>query len=257
MPKVQVRTVDRAAQCASSGSASGGTALDYFAGNAPLHLRVQHLEAASSIAIEAGDHDTIAYVWKGEVVSSDRPLEADSCVIVRRGGKAEVTAAGAGATLLLFASRDETSAAADDALVYLLPSHRVPRRPSLRGTPVKGALYADSLSVGTSLWLHQNEFPADFEVGLHSHSEDEIIFVTAGSIILGRRDYGPGTALAIGADTIYGFHAGESGLTFVNFRANSPTITHANSEHSTDEGAFWRGATGIPLYIQHQQARMA
>ena len=38
------------------------------------------------------------------------------------------------------------------------------------------------------------------------------MFVTAGAIRLGNRLYGPGTALAIAAGTVYGFEAAATGL---------------------------------------------
>jgi quercetin dioxygenase-like cupin family protein len=56
------------------------------------------------------------------------------------------------------------------------------------------------------------------DVHPHAHSEDEIIVVTAGEIHVGRRVLGPGAAVYVEQETLYGFRAGPDGCTFLNFR---------------------------------------
>jgi hypothetical protein len=90
---------------------------------------------------------------------------------------------------------------------------------------------------------------ADKETAVHSHSEDEVIFVHTGSIRLGNKIYGPGTALAIAADTKYGFFSGPDGLGFVNFRGTSPTYTSGDGKTVMDEADLWRGLLGAPEYL--------
>lgn len=90
---------------------------------------------------------------------------------------------------------------------------------------------------------------ADRENVLHSHSEDEVIFVRAGSVRLGNRLYAPGTALAIAANTVYGFFSGPDGLSFVNFRGTSPTYKTADGSMVLDEAELWRNAVGRPDYL--------
>jgi hypothetical protein len=113
-------------------------------------------------------------------------------------------------------------------------------------------LHADSQCPTCRVWLHENRFAADSETGLHSHSEDEVIFVTAGAIRLGRAVYDAGVALAVPADTRYGFHAGPEGLSFVNFRGRSPTYTAADGSMVVDEAKLWRDRVGRPDYLAPQ-----
>jgi hypothetical protein len=106
------------------------------------------------------------------------------------------------------------------------------------------------------VWLHENSFSGspegariDAEAGIHSHTEDEIIFVTDGDIRLGSKLYGSGTALAIAANTFYGFTAGPNGLKFVNFRASAPGAIAFRDRDSMDERSYWSSRLPRPVYI--------
>jgi hypothetical protein len=88
------------------------------------------------------------------------------------------------------------------------------------------------------------------EKGVHSHSEDEIIFVTKGAMRLGTRLYGPGSAIAIPAETFYSFGVGPEGLSFVNFRAARPADIKFKTGGSWDEVAYWRDNVGRPQYLE-------
>jgi uncharacterized cupin superfamily protein len=81
----------------------------------------------------------------------------------------------------------------------------------------------------TELYLHQNVTPPDFVVDVHAHEADEIIYVIAGELHLGARVLTPGASVYIPADTLYGFHAGPSGLSFLNFRATRDN-SHVSKE---------------------------
>ena len=85
------------------------------------------------------------------------------------------------------------------------------------------------------LWLHGNHFQEGAEVALHSHSEDEIILVLGGEILLGSRPYGADTAVAVAKDTVYGFKAGKGGMKMVNFRVGVPTATSAKTGATMNE----------------------
>lgn len=84
---------------------------------------------------------------------------------------------------------------------------------------------------------------------MHSHSEDEIIFVAAGAMRLGHMLVGPGTAIAIAADTLYSFTPGPEGLSFVNFRAAMPGDIRFAHGASMSETRFWRERVGRPDYL--------
>jgi hypothetical protein len=111
------------------------------------------------------------------------------------------------------------------------------------------ALHADSQCPTCSSWLHENEYASeDVETVLHSHSEDEVMFVTAGTMRVGNRYFGPGTALAVRANVKYGFFSGPGGLSFVNFRNAAPTYRTADGSVMLDEAELWRNLCGEPRY---------
>jgi quercetin dioxygenase-like cupin family protein len=72
---------------------------------------------------------------------------------------------------------------------------------------------------GTDGSLHLTEYKylpnANFD--LHAHDLAEIIYVLEGSMIFGNREIGPGSSVYIGADTLYGFAAGDQGLRILIF----------------------------------------
>jgi quercetin dioxygenase-like cupin family protein len=106
-----------------------------------------------------------------------------------------------------------------------------PSRASDRMTEEQLARHGD----GEARSLRRNFFPVDgealqlFEIALepdadvapHAHTASEIIFVTQGELRLGSQVAGPGSAIYIEAETLYGFRAGPAGATFLNFRADS------------------------------------
>jgi quercetin dioxygenase-like cupin family protein len=55
----------------------------------------------------------------------------------------------------------------------------------------------------------------------HSHSQDELIHVVSGAIVLGRQRVEPGDTLAIAAGARYGFRGDEHGFVFVNYRRDA------------------------------------
>jgi hypothetical protein len=118
-------------------------------------------------------------------------------------------------------------------------------------------MHADSGCPTCEVWLHENHFPGrttpmtpeEEKRGVHSHSEDEIIFVVDGEIKLGNRLYGPGTAVAIAADTLYSFTTGPEGLSFINFRAGTPgDIRFANGTAISETG-YWKDKQLKPEYV--------
>jgi quercetin dioxygenase-like cupin family protein len=71
----------------------------------------------------------------------------------------------------------------------------------------------------------------------HAHSEDEIIYVLEGDIVFGNRSFPAGTAIYVPANTLYGFHAGEQGLRFLNFGPRSDTAYLFKDEFLAQRGA--------------------
>lgn len=253
MPKVRLVTYDSAPLIETLGRGRRQIrSRTYFdTAKDPLHLSVHHLDAGATLVMSHVATDSMAYVWKGIASVQGVRLEERSSLIVEQDASIEIEAVDGEATLLLFSPRDQARSGDTERNIHLLPRDRVPRNRDLGGQGMAGgALHADASAGACHLWMHENDFyTGGRELAVHSHSEDEIIFVRDGGIRLGNRLYGPGAALAIAAHTKYGFHVGPDGLGFVNFRAASPTFMAGDGSHSMDEGAFWRSEAGVPDYI--------
>lgn len=235
----------------------GGAAVcsAYFDGERDrLHLHRIDVKPEDGVKLSARNVDIVSYVWMGGIEARHVELPAGSSLVVERGGTVDLRATGQGATILIFAA-GRSDGADRPAAVHLLPAADAPRSDRLGGAAgVVGVMHADSDCPTCRVWLHENIFPAghgtggDEEAGVHSHSEDEIIFVTAGEMSLGHKLYGPGTALAIAADTLYSFSPGPSGLSFVNFRASRPGQIKFADGSTIDEPQYWRDRLPRPVY---------
>lgn len=254
MAKVSVMTPEKACAVASpDGSAGEIETLAYYDGNGdPIHMHMHHLKPDAEITVEGHPTDQLIYVWKGWASAGGVKLDERSSMIVEYRASERVTAGSDGAVVLAFHLKDRPSQPRPGGHVHLLPFESVPRTKSLSGSgKAGGALHADAGCPTCEIWLHENDFyQPDDETGLHSHSEDEIIFVRDGAIRLGNKLYGPGTALAIAANAKYAFRTGPDGLSFVNFRGASPTYTSADGSHVLDEAKFWRSELGPPQYLE-------
>jgi hypothetical protein len=254
MAKVQFVTPDRAARIAAP--ACGGGRIQsraYFNKEAdPLHLQVHELTADTVLNVRSPRTDTLVYVWMGAVTVQGVRLAERSSLIVERGASAEMSAIDSGATLLFFTPKKQRPGERTAPRLRLLPRERVPCNRDLAGQGLAGgALHADASPGSCHLWLHENDFYVGGNpVAVHSHTEDEIIFVREGELRVGNRAYGPGAALAIAANTKYGFQVGPAGLSFVNFRASAPTYKSSDGTQSMDEAEFWRSQTGPPEYLE-------
>lgn len=247
MAKVAIRTLDEA----ESGTESGVTCRTFFGYDEPLHLRCYEIGQGESVKLEAGSAELSFFVWKGSAEAGGAKLDEQASGVIEPGASLEITGRDGGASVLVFNQREEDAASQGHGRVLLLPADRVPRTFAMGGNEgVGGALHADAHDPTPNVWLHENEFKTpDNETVLHSHSEDEIIFVRKGAIRLGNKLYPEGTALFIAADTKYGFHSGPEGLCFVNFRVSSPTYTSADGSMVLDEAELWIGMVGRPDYV--------
>jgi hypothetical protein len=203
--------------------------------------------------------DCVAYVWRGAIEAGGWEMGQGSSLVVEHGKTLTVNGGDVPAELLTFHAAHPPASQRAGGNVHLLPTERVPRLADLGGSPlaVGGGMHADSGCLTCEVWLHENHFPGDRpqltpeeeKRGVHSHSEDEIIFVIAGEIRLGNKLYGPGTAVAIAADTLYSFTTGPAGLSFINFRAATPgDIQFANGAAISETG-YWRERGLKPEYV--------
>lgn len=260
MPKVSVVTREKAHGVSQpAGYAGLADALAYYDDEkSPLHLHLHRIAPGEVLRIGPMPTDCVAYVWHGAVEAGGWAMAKGSSLIVEHGETLEVTGGAEPAELLTFHAAHEPAEARAGGHVHLLPSERVPRLADLgSGSSVGGGMHADSGCPTCEVWLHENHFPGraapmtpdEEKRGVHSHSEDEIIFVIDGEIRLGNKLYGPGTAVAIAADTLYSFTTGPKGLSFINFRAGTPgDIQFANGPAISETG-YWKDKQLTPEYV--------
>jgi hypothetical protein len=258
--RISIGTPDKASPVSSPpGMASSADCSAYFDRESdPLHLYQHRLEPSGALHIGPMDCDCVGYVWEGSVTAGNATLPKGSSLVIEHGAEMDLTAGASGAVVLTFAKREPPEDQRAGGHVHLLPDDRVPRSaPEPGAGGASGGLHADALCPTCEVWLHEYTAPGmsdedALEVadrGVHSHSEDEIIFVTCGSMRLGTKLYGPGTALAIAADTMYSFTPGPDGLSFINFRAGHPEAFRMKNGQTFDEAGYWRERVSAPVYL--------
>jgi hypothetical protein len=245
MARIAIRSIDEAAPgpMPPGFALEGGEAFPVLSGGTvPIPLYRFSLDRGGTLQVYDAGGGTALYVRSGEVVVGDVAAVAGSSVIVEHRASATIAAREASELICFMIGEpnlDEITRAG--GRIHVLPADSVPRCRDFDGQGrVGGALFADSNCPTCEMWLHETMLqPGGHETPVHSHDEDEVIVVIGGEIILGRRGYGPGTAIAIARDTMYGFRSGEQGLDFINFRPRSPVYVPANkSRAAIDERDF-------------------
>ncbi len=62
------------------------------------------------------------------------------------------------------------------------------------------------------------EFAPGYMLPRHSHSSDCLYYIVEGSIVMGRRELGPGDGFFLPAEQPYAYHAGPDGVKLLEFR---------------------------------------
>ena len=218
-------------------------------GGLSLHLWHYDLQPGAEIRFDKPDHSHLVYVWQGEVKAGDEPAGFDDAIIVERHGEVAVEAVGGRVRLLHFYSPVPSPKDARSKRQVIVRRKKELARhvhPQTRLT-----LYADASSDSCDIWFHSGESPDgmfDFVDAPHSHSVDEIIFVVSGSMLVGPRRVGAGTAFAVAADTVYSFVVKEEGLHFINFRASESFVSLVrNGQRGTDQNSEREFITSLPV----------
>ncbi len=251
MPKIAIRTLGDAGPSGSA-SGSGIETRAYFEENrAPIHLHRHRMCEGAHLTVRGESSDCLIYVLDGSANADGSVLRARSSAIVEMGGQLGVQACAGGSTLLVFSATRRAEGRESRGLVHLLPTEAVPRTAAFFDTEgVAAGIHADAQCPSCCVWLHEQGYSeGDKNTPVHSHSEDEIIYVIGGSIRLGNRLYGPGTALFVAANAKYGFNTGPDGLEFINFRGSSPSFTSGDGATVLDEAKLWRSGLAAPSYI--------
>ena len=94
------------------------------------------------------------------------------------------------------------------------------------------------------LQLFEARIAPNEEISLHAHIADEIIYILAGELQIGRKRRRPGASVFVAGETLYGFRSGPSGVRFLNFRGRGNTsfitreeylASHASGARSTSD----------------------
>jgi hypothetical protein len=75
----------------------------------------------------------------------------------------------------------------------------------------------------------------------HTHTQDELIFVVGGSVVVAGVEHGPGSCLAVPANLRYSLTSGPEGNAFLNYRRDVSVQGYAPGEPTELEGALARG----------------
>ena len=75
----------------------------------------------------------------------------------------------------------------------------------------------------------------------HTHTEDELIYVMDGSIVMGKQEYCAGTCLAIPGKVHYSVTTGANGVKFLNYRRDASIQEYGKVKEPELESAIVRG----------------
>jgi hypothetical protein len=75
----------------------------------------------------------------------------------------------------------------------------------------------------------------------HTHTQDELIYVVGGSVMVGGVEHGAGTCLAVPAHTRYSLTSGDQGFAILNYRRDVSVQAYLPGEPAELEGALVRG----------------
>jgi hypothetical protein len=266
MPKVAIGQADKVPLSALPTGYGGATSVQQIFGKPKdlFRVLVHHIGHGETLRIAPHDADCQAFLWRGSLEAGGWPLAQGSSLIVEHGASLEVHGVAETSLLVTFESNDVAALTRAGGHVHILPTERVPRIPNMhKVTGISGALHADSNCPTCELWLHENHFPKEGldpghirETGIHSHTEAEVIFITEGRVQLGQRFFGPGTAIAIAADTFYGFSSSPEGVGFVNFRSLEPKEVIFPGGRKMDETGSWQVQLETKLeYLEPQTSQ--
>jgi quercetin dioxygenase-like cupin family protein len=184
--------------------------------------------------------DEVVYVVSGSLAAGVQRCPAGGVLLVDEGTSLEVQAESE-TVLLQFGCQDT-------------PGHTAPDGGRARAQAVApaGAYATSDAARDTRFYAESDEdFSATFfytgRTGPyrslpHSHSQDEIIYVAAGSITLGARQVPAGSAIAVPADRRYGFVGHDAGFALLNYRRGPSYFSGSDGAPPFREGGR---ATGM------------
>ena len=199
--------------------------------------------------------DEGVYVVSGALDIDRRVCPADACVIVESNVVTRVTARGA------------------TRVVHVGPYDPAPPAGDLYGPPtvsdhgvhvvgpggwfasgsrerVVARWFADSTCATCRIsFFHVARADALVKDLPHTHTQDEIIYVLDGSVIVGRHEYGRGHVLCIPANVRYSVTTGPRGMAFLNYRPDVSTQAYGKAKAPELEGGLARGGNAVCDFV--------
>jgi quercetin dioxygenase-like cupin family protein len=181
--------------------------------------------------------DEVVYVLAGSISTGGEPCPSGGALLIAEGTQFHIQAESE--TVLLHFGRPDTRRGAarranEDGVRLVGPAGTYATADTARDT----RFYAES----------DEEFSATFFLTgrtgpyrslPHSHSQDEIIYVAAGSITLGTRLVPTASAIAVPADRRYGFRGDDAGFALLNYRPGP---------------SYFSGSDGAPPFLEGGRA---
>ena len=190
-----------------------------------LWMLLADLDDGTAIEWPSRHGDEAVYVLSGALEIDGRVTPAKGAAIVE--ADVATTARAIGATRAVHMGPEDPAQPADGingpAAASVHGVHVVGPRGTYANTTdtTDSHYYADSSCPTCRLTLLSVGRSFAYESEPHSHTQDELIHVVSGSILLGRRRVGVGDTLAITAGARYGFRGDDDGFVFVNYRRDA------------------------------------
>lgn len=201
----------------------------------PLWLVRASLDPGAGLVWDGDRGDESVYVLEGEVAVDGRACPAGGALTVEAGATATLSATGS-AHLVHMGRHERATPAAGGRNVHVVgPGGTYARLGDGRAT----RYFADSACATCGVTLFFTGRDGEHASPAHSHSCDELIHVTSGEIVVGRRRLGPGSTVAVLADRRYAFHS--PGFGFLNYRPAAATMTVDRAAPPLEEGPVAHG----------------
>lgn len=212
-----------------------------------IWLVVSRLGDGAELHWEGPHSDDAVYVVSGELDIDGRRCPRDGALIVESG--ASCTARAVGPTVVVHAGSVADEAPADG--LYGAPDpdghdvHLVGDRgwyASGEREKVSVRWFADATCPTCRIQMfHVARTDGGVKDLPHTHSQDELIYVLGGSIVMGSYEFGPDTCLAIPARLRYSVTSGAEGMSFLNVRRDVSVQSYGSVKEPELEAALARG----------------
>jgi quercetin dioxygenase-like cupin family protein len=196
-----------------------------------LWLVASSVEASSRLRWDTDHGDEALYVKSGRLRMDDRECGPGGVVVVESGVAAVVDVDDA-AELVHFGPASRTPPADGPNGPPADGGHRAhvigPRGYAAREEPTHATRqYANATCPTCRINLFQSWRSEKYRSAAHSHTQDELIHVLGGELVVGGGRVGPGDTLAVSARSIYGFQTGDDGYLFLNYSADASSYIPA------------------------------